>query len=83
MLVKIFVQDVCPNCPPSKKLGKELEKKKIKVEFLNVKTPNGLAESLMYNVMSTPSTVIVDDVGEEVKSFLGITPSIDEVKKWL
>lgn len=82
MLVKIFVQDNCPNCPPSKELGKELEKAGVNVEFHDVKTPNGLAESLMFNVLSTPSTVLLNDEGGK-KSFLGITPTINEVKKWL
>lgn len=81
MLVKIFVQDICPNCPPSKELGKKLQEKGINVEFHNVKTPEGLSESLMHNVMSTPSTIIVKE-DKVVDSHLGKTPSMEEVMKW-
>ncbi len=78
MIVKIFVQDSCPNCPASKELGKELQKKGLNVEFHNIKTPDGLAESLMNDVLSTPSTLVIEN-GRIIKSFLGITPKIDDV----
>ncbi|VVB74482.1 Uncharacterised protein [Candidatus Tiddalikarchaeum anstoanum] len=77
-VVKIFVQDTCPNCPPSKELGKELAKKGLNVEVHNIRTPDGLAESLMHDILSTPSTVVFKN-GVKVKSYLGITPKIDEL----
>lgn len=82
MLIKIFVSDKCPNCPPSKELGERLESEGLNVEFHNINTPDGLAESLMHNVLSTPSTVILNEE-KEVASFLGKTPGVEEVKKWL
>lgn len=82
MLVKIFTQESCPNCPKSKELGQKLIEKGVNVEFFDVKTPNGLAESLMHNVLSTPSIVITEE-NKEVCSFLGKTPEIEEVTKWL
>ena len=78
----MFVQDNCPNCPPTKELGKLLISKGLEVEFHDIKTPDGLAESLMHNVMSTPSTVIVKN-DKVLQNFLGTTPSIEEVMKWL
>lgn len=82
MVVKIFVQDKCPNCPPSKELGQELITKGVEVNFFDIRTSDGLAESLMHNVLSTPSMVIVKD-GKEIKSYFGETPTMDEVLKWL
>ncbi|MBN1923879.1 MAG: thioredoxin family protein [Nanoarchaeota archaeon] len=82
MLVKIFVQENCPNCPQSKELGKQLLNDGVSVEFHDVRTTEGLAESLMFDVLSTPSTVILKE-NKVVQSFLGATPKIEEVKKWL
>jgi len=81
-LIKIFIQDTCTNCPNAKKLGQELIKEGKTVEFYNVRTPEGLAESLMHNVLSTPSIIITKE-DEEINSFRGETPNIEEVKKWL
>jgi hypothetical protein len=83
VLVKIFVQDACPNCPASKRLGEKLKKQGVNVEMHDVRTAEGLAESLMFNVLSTPSTVIVDEEGREVASFLSTTPVLNQVKRWL
>ena len=82
MLIKIFVSDNCPNCPQSKELGRELIAKGLNVEFHNVKTPDGLAESLMFDIMGTPSTVIIKN-SKVLESFPAKTPKIEEVMKWL
>ena len=82
MVVKIFISDDCPNCPASKELGEKLIKKGIPVEFHDAKTSDGLAESLMHNVLSTPSTLIIKE-NKVVKAFLGETPAIEEVNSWL
>ncbi|MDD2678566.1 MAG: thioredoxin family protein [Candidatus Nanoarchaeia archaeon] len=82
MKVKIFTQDNCPNCPQAKKLGEELIKQGLNAEFYDVKTPQGLAESLMHNVLSTPSIIIIKE-NKVVEEFLAQTPQIEEVKKWL
>ncbi len=82
MLVKIFVQEDCPNCPPSKALGEKLLKEGISVEFHDVKTSDGLAESLMFNVLSTPSTIVLNN-NEVISSFLGTTPNEEDLRNWL
>lgn len=82
MKVKIFTQPSCPNCPSAKKLGQELLSQGINVELYDIKTSEGLAESLMHNVLSTPSVVIIDN-NRVVADFLAKTPTIEEVKKWL
>lgn len=81
MIVKIFTQPSCPKCPEAKKLGKELEKI-VKVEYFDIKDVDGLAESTYYDVLSTPSIVIVNDE-KELVSWRGETPKIEEVKRFL
>jgi len=81
MIVKMFVQDSCPNCPNTKALGKELINQGLNVEFFDVKTPEGLAESLMFDVLTTPSTIVLKKE-KVVDKFLGNTPEIGDVKKW-
>ncbi len=82
MIVKIFWQEKCPNCPPAKALGKKLElDENIDVVYFNTKEADGLAESIMYDVMSTPSVIVCDNNGEELAGWRGLTPTIDDVKK--
>jgi predicted thioredoxin/glutaredoxin len=82
MKIKIFTQPNCPNCPTSKLLGNELLNEGIDVEFYDIKTPEGLAESLMHNILSTPSLIILNN-NKVIADFLSQTPKIEEVKKWL
>lgn len=82
MAIKIFTQQECPQCPKAKQIGKELINQGIEVEFYDIKEPQGLAESIMHDIMSTPS-IIIEKEGKTVKEFLGQAPEIEEVKKWL
>ena len=80
MEVKIFWQEKCPNCPPAKELGKKLEEEGIKVEYHNVKEVDGLTVATLFGVMSTPS-VAVTEGDNEIASWKGEVPKIEEVKK--
>jgi len=82
MKIKIFTQPSCPNCPAAKKLGEELIREGLNVEFFDIKTADGLTESLMHNILSTPSLILLKDE-KVVAEFLAKTPRIEEVKKWL
>ncbi|MFA5333988.1 MAG: thioredoxin family protein [Candidatus Nanoarchaeia archaeon] len=82
MKIKIFTQPNCPNCPAAKILGQELLKEGADVEFYDIKTPQGLTESIMHNVLSTPSVLILNNE-EVIAEFLSQAPKIEEVKKWL
>ena len=82
MEVKIFWQENCPNCPPAKELGKKLEEMGVKVKYCNTKTPDGLAEATLFGIMSTPS-VTISEGENEIVSWKGETPGIEEVKKHL
>ena len=81
MKIKLFTQDTCPKCPAAKKLCKELESR-AQVEYHDVRTEDGLAESLFFNVMSTP-TIILEKEGKEIKSWREKTPTMAEVLEWL
>lgn len=81
MIVKIFWQEKCPNCPPAKALGKKLELDEgMDVTYYNTKEPDGLSEAVMYDIMTTPSVVVCEDAGDEIKTFRGNVPTISDIK---
>ena len=80
MKIKIFWQENCPNCPKVKELGKQLEKE-ITVQYFDVNSVDGLAEASYYNVMSTPSVVVADDGDNELKTWRGTAPFLEEIKE--
>jgi len=80
MKIKIFWQKNCPNCPEVKNLGKQLEKE-ITVQYFDVDTVDGLAEASYYNILSTPSMVIVDNDESEIKIWRGETPHLEEIRE--
>lgn len=82
MQIKIFWQPECPKCPQAKELGEKLKKDGLEVELFNVKEVDGLSESLFYDVLSTPSVVIVDD-GEKKAAWYGDVPEIKDIKDFL
>ena len=84
MIVKLFVKNDCPRCPAAKKVIEELEKEKIKevvVERFDAEEVEGMAEAAYYMVMATPTIVVTDNDGKEVKSWRGGVPKLEELKK--
>jgi arsenate reductase-like glutaredoxin family protein len=79
MVVKIFWQPECPKCPKAKELGETLKNEGHDVEFHNVKEVDGLSESLFYDVLSTPSVVIIEN-GEKKAAWYGETPELKDIK---
>ena len=79
MEIKIFWQPECPKCPQVEELGKELKEKGYHVELFNVKEVDGMAESVFYDVLSTPSVVVVEN-GEQKASWLGEVPTVESIK---
>ena len=73
-LVKFFIKENCPNCPPAKEVAKELMKRGIIVQQFDIDSVDGRAEAMFYDVMGTPSTVVVDRDGNELMSWRGKTP---------
>jgi len=82
MLIKIFWQPECPKCPQAKELGEKLKKEGLEVELHNVKEVDGLSESLFYDVLSTPSIIIIDN-GEKKAAWYGEIPEIKDIKDFL
>lgn len=80
MILKLFTQPACPKCPAAKAVVKQIEHK-VKVEQYDIKTEDGLAEALEYNVMATPSIVIIDHDKNILGEFLGQVPSVEDLNK--
>jgi glutaredoxin len=79
MIVKIFSMEDCPKCGAAKKMMKDLEGE-FKTEFHDIKTIDGLAEAMIFNVMDTPSLVALDDNKRELKTWKGQLPTIEELR---
>lgn len=80
MKIKIFWQENCPNCPRARELGKMLENK-LSVQYFNVDSVDGLAEASYLDVMTTPSVIIEDEKGQELKSWRGTVPCMTEIER--
>lgn len=51
------------------------------VMYCNIGEPEGLSESVMYDVLSTPSVIVCDEEGEELQGWRGKTPAVEDIKK--
>jgi len=80
MIVKIFSTKECPKCASAKKFKKQLEKEGVEVEYLDVKTVDGLTEATLFGIMGTPSVVVVDDSNREIKTWRDELPTVKEIK---
>lgn len=85
MILKIFTQTCCPNCPPAKVLGKkltesaEVKEGKLKLEWYDTAEVEGMAEAAFYQVMATPTLLLVDEKGKLVGEWRGQAPKMAEV----
>jgi glutaredoxin len=82
MKLKVFTQPSCPKCPAAKALIKELDVKDIHVEHYDIKTENGLAEALSYDIMSTPS-IVIENNNKVIAEWRAEVPSLEAVQKVL
>ncbi|MGV8141268.1 MAG: thioredoxin family protein [Candidatus Woesearchaeota archaeon] len=80
MKLKVFTQPSCPKCPAAKKVVEQFEDK-LKVEYYDIKTEDGLAEALSHDIMSTPSVLVIDDKDRVIKEWVGQSPNLDELSK--
>jgi len=86
--VKIFSQEKCPTYKDAQEYMKFLGRENIPFEYCDVSTSDGLAEAAYHDLLGsggiiTPSVVIVDNNGEEVASWEGRLPVLDEVRNKL
>jgi len=78
MKLKVFTQQACPRCPAAKQLVKQVEHK-FQVEYYDIKTEDGLAEALEYDIMATPSLVVLDHENNVVKQWSVELPDSKEL----
>lgn len=82
MKLKIFWKKDCPNCPEAKKIGKIMkDKDEIEVQYCDIDTEEGLFEACMFNVMSTPSLILMDKDNNEIQAWRGVIPTIENIKE--
>ncbi len=79
--VKFFFKKDCPKCPAAKAIVSKLDQSL--VEYHNLDEVDGLTEGAYYMVVSTPTTIIVDEQGREVKSWRGEVPNEKELQEAL
>ena len=70
MRIKVFVKQDCPKCPAAKRAVEGFDG----VELYDVGQVDGLAEAAFFNVMSTPTVLVVDAGGAEVAAWRGAAP---------
>ncbi|MBU1129720.1 thioredoxin family protein [Patescibacteria group bacterium] len=84
MIIKLFTKKNCPKCPSAKNLVEELKKDGLEdalFEFFDAESVDGMAEAAFYTVMSTPSILICNDDGKEVKGWRGEVPDLKEFEE--
>jgi glutaredoxin len=59
----VFTREACPNCPPVKQL---LESLGLAGTAIDVDTDEGLDMARSYEVLSTPTVIFLDSVGDEL-----------------
>lgn len=81
-LLKLFYQQDCIRCPPAKEVCTKLIEKKAPVKILlyDISTIEGMTEAAFHEVIATPTTVLVDESENELKSWRGETPTIEEIE---
>ena len=58
----LFVRSSCPGCAPAKAAAGRLG---IPVTLVNTDSPEGMAEAVRRNVLSTPTAILLSPAGEE------------------
>ncbi len=84
--IKLFWQKDCAKCPTAKNVLGELEKVgkvEVKITSYEISTLDGMTEAAFHDVMSTPTTIIVDDDENEVASWRGDAPTLQELENVL
>lgn len=73
--LKVFVKQDCPNCPAAKDVAGQFPE----TEVYDIEQAEGLAEAAFYSVLCTPSIIIVDDKGREVRAWRCTVPSSKDI----
>lgn len=76
MYLKLFVSRDCPRCPAAREAVRSVGER---VEIYDIDEAAGLAEAAFYGVLCTPSLLVVDDQGYEVRGWRCEVPSPREI----
>ncbi len=74
--IKVFIKSTCPKCPEAKELASKLDGP----EIFDVGSVEGLAEAAFYRVLTTPSFVVTDETGKEIRAWFGEVPNFAELE---
>ena len=76
MKIILFVSSHCPHCPAAEQIVKkgvpDYYDHGLSLKKIRIKTKEGKKRSLEYNIMATPTTLILDDNGNELKRMVGV-----------
>lgn len=61
-------------------MGKILARE-FEVEYYDINTVDGLTEACLYQVMSTPTILIVNEKGEVKAPWRGVLPEIENIRQ--
>ncbi|MGA1868123.1 MAG: thioredoxin family protein [bacterium] len=81
--IKLFWKKDCAKCPAAKKVFNGLKEKNIRAQEFDMSTAEGLAEGAFYSVLSTPTMLAIDENDNEILSWRGVVPTMEEVKEAL
>ena len=78
--IKFFWQEDCPKCGLAKEICNKLIDRKIPVRQFDIGTVDGMTEAAFHEVLSTPTTIIVDSEENEVQSWRGEAPTVEDLE---
>jgi thiol-disulfide isomerase/thioredoxin len=76
LYLKLFVSKECPKCPAAKEAVQQVGRE---VEIFDIDEVDGLAEAAFYGVLCTPSLLVVDDSGHEVRGWRCEVPNVRDI----
>lgn len=63
MELKVFTLPTCTDCPAAKKISEEMAQRYgLQYKEIDISTPEGQLDGLMYQIMSTPSIALDNEV---------------------
>lgn len=77
MEVKLFIKEDCPRCPAAKRACEGVQN----VQIFDVTSIDGLAEASFYNVLATPSVLVLDSSGKEIAAWRGEAPDASAIHR--
>ncbi len=76
MKILLFVSSHCPHCPAAEQIVKKVVPDYydhgLSLKKIRIKTKEGKKRSLEYNVRATPTILVLNDKGNEIKRMVGV-----------